>query len=157
MKHFKILLFLVIVSVISSCKDDANKSDFLPKSIGPLNAITVVVENDLWKGKVGDKIREHYAAPAIGLTWNEPLFTINPIPKKVFSGSIRNSRSVLYVQKDTVDVAHVKTNLYARPQKVGVIKATTEEDIIKNIDAKALEMIAAFKEVELYIKHAFSI
>lgn len=149
MKHFKILLFLVIVSVISSCKDDANKSDFLPKSIGPLNAITVVVENDLWKGKVGDKIREHYAAPAIGLTWNEPLFTINPIPKKVFSGSIRNSRSVLYVQKDTVDVAHVKTNLYARPQKVGVIKATTEEDIIKNIDAKALEMIAAFKEVEL--------
>lgn len=148
MKQFRALLLILIIS-ITSCKDNSQEQNYRPSSIGPLNSITVVINNELWKGKVGDKIREHFAAPAIGLTWNEPLFTINPIPNQVFSGSVRNSRSILYVQKDSVDVAHIKTDMYARPQKVGVVKGTTEEEIIRNIDAKAAEMIVAFRDVEL--------
>lgn len=148
MKQFRTLLLVFVIS-ITSCKDNPQQQDFRPSSIGPLNSITVVIDNDLWKGKVGDKVREHFAAPAVGLTWNEPLFTINPIPSKVFSGSVRNSRSILYVKKDTVDVAHIKTDMYARPQKVGVVKGTTDEEIMQHIDDKAAEMITAFKEIEL--------
>lgn len=148
MKQFK-TLFLVFAIGITSCKD-APPQNFKPSSIGPLNSITLVINNDLWKGKVGDKIREHFAAPAIGLTWNEPLFTINPIPNQVFSGSVRNSRSILYIKKDSLDdVAQIETDMYAKPQKVGVVKGTTEEEIIQHIDDKAAEMITAFKEVEL--------
>ena len=39
--------------------------------------------------------------------------------------------------------------LYATPQKVGVIKGRTDEEIISNLDAKADEIIEAFKEVEI--------
>lgn len=148
MKQFKLLLLVFVIS-ITSCKESAKQQDYRPQSIGPLNSITVVIDNDMWKGKVGDKVREHFAAPAIGLTWNEPLFTINPIPNQVFSGSIRNSRSILYVKKDTVSVAHIKKNMHSRPQRVGVVKGTTEEEIMQFIDDKAAEMIIAFKEVEL--------
>ena len=147
MKFFK-TLFLILAASIISCKD-APQQNFKPSSIGPLNSITVVIDSDLWKGKVGDKIREHFAAPAIGLTWNEPLFTINPIPRKVFSGSVRNSRSILYVAKDSSDVAFIKENMYARPQRVAVFKGKTDEDIMQHIDEKAAEMITAFKEIEL--------
>ena len=141
-----LVLFLLLFAL--SCKD-GKKENYKPTSIGAINSLAVVMDNELWKGPVGDKVREHFAATVVGLTWEEPLFSINQMPTSVFSGSIRNTRSILYVQKDTVNVAHIKTDLYAMPQKVGVVKGRTEDEIIKNLDAKADEIIAAFKNMEL--------
>jgi hypothetical protein len=147
MKNIGTLLSLLFFITIS-CKD-GTKESYKPASIGAINSLTVVVDNDLWKGKVGDKIREYFAAPAVGLTWDEPLFTMNQIPPKVFSGSVRNTRSILFVQEDTVDIAHIKSNLYAAPQKIGVIKGRNEDEIIENIEATAPEIIDEFKNLEI--------
>ncbi len=117
MKHLSTLALLLIV-VTLSCKD-GKEASYKPASIGAINSLTVVIDNELWKGKVGDKIREYFAAPVVGLTFDEPLFSINQIPDKIFSGSIRNTRSILYVQKDSVNVAHIKNNMYAAPKKWG--------------------------------------
>ncbi|NNG09538.1 MAG: DUF4837 family protein, partial [Arenibacter sp.] len=94
-------------------------------------------------------VRQHFAAPVLGLTWEEPLFTINQMPAKVFSGSILQTRSVLFVAKDTLSLAHIKSNVYATPQKIGVIKGNTDEEIIEHLNAKADEIIKAFKSVEI--------
>ncbi len=142
------LFIAVLFLTISSCKEK-KEVDYKPASIGAINSLTLVIDNDLWKGKVGDKIRAHFAAPTLGLSWEEPLFTINQLPAKVFTGTIRQTRSLLYVQKDTLNIGHVKTDLYAKPQKVGVIKGRTDEEIIANIDAKADEIIKAFKSLEI--------
>jgi hypothetical protein len=147
MKHLGTLLSLLFF-IAFSCKD-GTKESYKPASIGAINSLTVVIDNDLWKGKVGDKIREYFAAPAVGLTWDEPLFTMNQIPPKVFSGSVRNTRSILFVQEDTVDIAHIKSNLYAAPQRIGVIKGRNEDEIIENIEAKAPEIIDEFKNLEI--------
>jgi len=77
------------------------------------------------------------------------LFTINQLPATIFTGTIRQTRSILYIQKDTLNIKHIKKDLYAKPQKVGVIKGKTEEEIIANIEAKAAEIIAAFKSLEI--------
>ncbi|HCO85101.1 MAG TPA: DUF4837 domain-containing protein, partial [Arenibacter sp.] len=71
------------------------------------------------------------------------------MPQKVFSGTILQTRSVLFVDKDTLSLAHIKTDTYATPQKVGVIKGRTDEEIISNLDSKADEIIKEFKEVEI--------
>ena len=147
MKQYRTLLLLLLLPFLS-CKDDSNQR-YLARSIGAINSVTVVIENSLWKGEVGDKIREHFASPAIGLTWDEPIFTLNQVPKKVFSGAIRNTRSVIYVELDSLNVAGIKTDLYATPQKVAVLKGTTEQEIIKNISEKAQGIIATFQELEL--------
>ena len=139
---------IVGLSLVISCKENKNRS-YLPESIGAINSISVVISNELWKGEVGDKIREQFAAPAVGLTWDEPLFTINHVPPKVFTGTVRNTRSILYVEKDSLDLGHIKSDMYASPQKVGVIKGRTNEEIIRNIESKAGEMIATFKNVEI--------
>jgi len=146
MKKFGFLITTLLL--ILSCKEDKNQS-YLPNSIGGINTISVVVDNQLWKGKVGDKIREHFAAPALGLTLDEPIFSINHVPPSVFTGTIRNMRAVLYVEKDTLNLGHLKSDMYATPQKVGVIKGRTEDEIIENIDAKAKEIIASFKNLEI--------
>jgi len=146
MKKFAFLI-LAFVTIIA-CKE-GNKQSYLPSSIGGINTISVVIDNQLWKGKVGDKIREHFAAPSLGLTLDEPIFSINHIPPSVFTGTVRNMRAVLYVEKDTLNLGHLKSDMYATPQKVGVIKGRTEDEIIENIDANAKEIIASFKNLEI--------
>lgn len=147
MKNFGILLVFVFL-VLASC-NETKKKTYLPGSIGAINSVAVVIDNQLWEGAVGDKIREHFAAPVPALIWEEPLFTINQMTPSVFTGTIRSTRAVLYIQKDSLSIAHLKKDMYATPQKVAVIKGTTEEEIIQSLDAKSNEIIAAFKNLEI--------
>lgn len=141
-------LFLLITVVLLSCKESKNQN-YLPTSIGAINSLVAVIDNELWKGSVGDSIRKHFAAPVVGMPMDEPLFTIDQIDPKFFTGSIRNTRSVLYIMKDSLNKAHIKSDMYATPQRVGVIKGTTEAEIVENIDAKANEIIMSFKSMEI--------
>ncbi|WP_299318350.1 DUF4837 family protein [uncultured Maribacter sp.] len=142
------LCFLAILGLSIACKEDG-KADYLPESVGAMNTLTVVIDNDLWNSNVGDAIRENYTAAAQGLTWDEALFSVTQIPQQIFTGSIRNTSSVLYVMEDTLNVAHMKSNMYAKPQKVGVIKGRNKEEIIANIKKTAPEFIADFKALEI--------
>jgi hypothetical protein len=142
------LCFLAILGLSIACKDDG-KADYLPESVGAMNTLTVVIDNDLWNSSVGDAIRENYTAAAQGLTWDEALFSVTQIPQQIFTGSIRNTSSVLYVMEDTLNVAHMKTNMYSKPQKVGVIKGHNKEELIANIKKTAPEFIADFKTLEI--------
>ncbi|NER09921.1 protein of unknown function [Muriicola jejuensis] len=145
MRHY----FLLLLAVIAVSCNDGPKKTYRPESIGAINSVGVVIENNLWEGPVGDKIREHFAAPVVGLTWDEPVFSLEQMPQKVFTGTTRYRRAVLFVDIDTVNVAHMKSDLYAAPQRIGVIKGRTQEEIIENIDSHADEIIASIKEMEL--------
>lgn len=145
-KLFVLPIFAFLLFI--SC-EEVEKKDYLPNSIGAYNTLTVVIDNELWNSEVGDGIRENFAAPALGLTWDEALFSITQIPPQVFSGAVRNTRAVLYVMEDSLNIAHMKKNMYAKPQKVGVIKGRTKAEIIANLNTKAPEFIEAFKELEL--------
>ena len=147
MKKIGTLFLLVLIATIS-CKDK-NQKAYKPVSLGAINTIAVVMETHLWEGEIGDKVREHFAAPLLGLTWDEARFTIDHMPQRVFTGQTRHRRAVLFVSLDTVNVAHVKTDLYASPQKVAVIKGRTRDEVMQNIDDKAEEMIAAFRTMEI--------
>jgi len=145
-KLFTLSLFAVLV--LSACKD-GEKQDYLPDSIGAYNTLTIVIENELWKSEVGDRIRENFAAPALGLTWDEALFSITQVPPQVFTGAIRNTRNVLYVMEDSLNIGHMKSNMYAKPQKVGVLKGRNKAEIIDNLNEKASEFIETFKKQEI--------
>lgn len=150
MKRIATLIFVFPLFFIA-CKDSSTK-DYKPESIGPINQLAVVMEIPLWQGPVGDKVREIFAAPVVGMPQEEPLFNLENIPPQVFKGTTINSRSILFVSVDTVNVAHVRTDVYARPQKIGVIEAPTESELIANLERMGAEMIAEFKAVELGVK-----
>lgn len=144
----RILILLVIGLSLSACQD-GKKVTYKPQSIGAINTLAVVMDARLWEGAVGDKIREKFAAPSIGLTWEEPIFSIDYMPKSVFTGPTRHRRSVLFVSLDTLDIAQVQTDTYATPQRIGVIKGKSEEELITNIEVGAERLIAAYKKLEL--------
>lgn len=146
MKKTGILLALSLLLI--AC-DDGKKKSYKPASIGAINTLAVVMDNKLWEGEVGDKVREHFAAPILGLTWDEPLFTIEHMPKQVFTGTTRHRRSVLFVKLDSTEMAQVKVDVYATPQRVGVIQGETEEELISSLDKGAKQIIASFKDTEV--------
>ena len=143
----KIIILLLAVAIGLSCQK--SKKKYKPESIGAINTLAVVMDNGLWEGKVGDKVREHFAAPILGLTWDEPLFTLEHMPKQVFTGTTRHRRAVLFVSIDSLNSAEVKADVYARPQKVGVVQGTTEDDLIANLNEGAPRIIASFKHTEV--------
>jgi hypothetical protein len=149
MKKFGTLLVASIVLALGSCNDSGPNKRFLPQSTGPVNSLLVVMDTELWKGPVGDKIRDEFAAQIIGLPQIEPLFNITQLPPKVFKGPTMYSRSILFVDKDSTVLAHISPDAYSKPQRVAVITGPTEEIMIKNLDSLAPKAIKAFKEVEL--------
>ncbi|WP_417362680.1 DUF4837 family protein [Galbibacter sp.] len=146
MRHF--LIALVVLLSVVSCEEDSKKN-YLPDSVGAINTLSVVIDNELWKGAVGDTIRKYYAAEVIGLPWVEPLFSIHQMPYEVFTGFTRSSRNILIVQKDTAVVTGLKTDLYAEPQKVAIIQGPTPQVITEKIASTAEKVIAAFKKNDI--------
>jgi len=140
---------LLLIGVCLSCKDGAKSKKYLPPSTGAVNSLMVVMENELWKGAVGDKVRENFAASVLAMPQTEAIFTIQQVPPKIFSGAIANSRSVLFVQQDSLSLAHIKTDVYATPQKIAVVKGETYNQLAANIDAVAPKAIEAFKGNEI--------
>nr|WP_298996125.1 DUF4837 family protein [uncultured Allomuricauda sp.] len=148
MKKFGTLLVILSMALFA-CKDSGKKERFLPPSTGGINSLMVVMDTELWKGAVGDKVREHFAAQVLGLPQAEPIFSITQIPPQVFKGAVTHSRSVLFVEQDSLSLAHIKTNVYAEPQKVAVIKGETYNDLAGNIEKLSGQAISSFKEVEI--------
>lgn len=109
----------------------------------------VVMENELWQGAIGDKVRELFAQPALGLSPEQPILTLTQIPPQVFRGAVTHSRSILYIQQDSLALSHIKTNVYALPQKVVVVKGTNYQELVNGLEQIAENGIAAFRGVEI--------
>ncbi len=147
MKMYR-LLPLLSLTFFLSCQDKPDKK-YKPASLGAINTLAVVMDNELWEGPVGDKVRQHFAAPVLGLTWDEPLLNLEHMPKSVFRGTTRHRRAVLFVDRDSVTGAQIQDDLYAAPQKVAVIKGTSDSALIASIETAAGPIISAIKEMEL--------
>ena len=70
---------IVICAFLVACGDkkEGDNTKYLPASNGNLNSISVVVDNALWEGSVGESVRAIFAAPINGLNVDEPMFTLS--------------------------------------------------------------------------------
>jgi hypothetical protein len=144
----KIVLFILVLSTIYSCNESKGEK-YLPKSVGAINSLSVIIDNDLWKGEIGDEIRKYFAAPVDGLPWDEPQFSIHQMPPVVFSDFVRNSRNIIIIEKDITSKSGIKNDVYSRPQKIGYFSGENEEEIIHLIQKNAPAMVAEMKQQEL--------
>ena len=142
-------VFILLLASISflSCNDP--NEIVLPKSVGAINEISVVVENELWEGEVGDSIRKYFAAPVDGLPWDEPLFTIRQVDPEVFTDFVRTRRNVLITTIDTTTSAGIKNDMFAKPQQVAILKAPSREELIGQVEQHSAQIISEFKKMEI--------
>jgi hypothetical protein len=149
MKKLGTLFIVTVLLALGACNSSGSKERFLPPSTGGINSLMVVMDTELWRGPVGEKIREEFAAQIVGLPQIEPKFSLTQIPPKVFKGTTTHSRSLLYVEQDSTSLAHIKNDAYSKPQKVAVVTGPTEEVLIKNLDSLADRAIKEFKANEI--------
>lgn len=142
--HF---LCLLISFLIFSCN---KKQDNLPrKATGNINTISVIIDDQLWNGEVGESIRNKFASPVIGLEQEEPLFTINQYHAELLEGFMTNSRNIIVVKKGLKTIFENKKNQYASPQNVFHITGKTTGAILEIIEKNASQIIQIIKETEL--------
>ncbi|SFF90411.1 DUF4837 family protein [Salegentibacter agarivorans] len=149
MKKTLFLLFSLVFLV--SCNENGDKTEerILSDSSGNINQITLIIENELWEGPVGEAIRDNFAAMVEGLPQEEPLFSLSQIPPETFSGFVRKNRSFISVQEGKEAEARIIKDLYARPQTGAIISGESEEELIHIINESSEKMVSAFKETEM--------
>ena len=145
----KTLLLVVSVLIIYSCKDGKSDKRLLVDSTGIVNEVSVVLDNESWKGRVGEAIRDVLAAPVYGLPQDEPLFNINQIPTNVFSGFITNNRTILKIEMGREPGTQFLNNVYAQPQKVIVVSGKTKDEVITQLKENGDRIIEVFKKMEV--------
>lgn len=144
----KTLFLWLLVSVLaSSC---SFKKDELPEnSSAAINTIAVIIDDQLWNGEVGDSIRNKFASPVLGLPQEEPLFSINQYPVKLFEGFSTDSRNLLIIKKGNENKFEFKQNEFATPQNAFHISGKTSFEIIEILEKNAPDIIKKMRAIEI--------
>ena len=142
--HFLCLLLSVVL--FSCFKKEA---DLPRKTTGKINTISVIIDDQLWNGEIGDSIRNKFASPVIGLPEEEPLFSINQYPVKLLEGFATDSRAILVIKKEAENKFEIKENQYASPQNIFHISGKTATEILQLLEEHTPEIIHRIEQGEI--------
>lgn len=140
--HF--LLVLIPFLLLSCLKTEKQ----LQPVSGKTNTISVIIDDQLWYGEVGDTIRNKFASPVWGLTQEEPLFTINQYPARLLEGFVTDSRSIIVVKKAATDKFEIIRSK-ALPHNTFRIYGKSIEDIICSIEMNGSQIIKIIRDAEI--------
>lgn len=109
------LFFLSIITILfASCNYYADEDPIKPNSTGKAGEIIVVIEDNLWKGKVGDTIYYGLSQPFDVLPQDEPFFDVVHIPHDAFKNFFKTHRNLIFVR---VGPSHEENKLTVEKNK----------------------------------------
>ncbi len=152
-----IICLLCIVSCTETKKNKKTKTQgAMAHSVGKINELSIVIDNDLWKSNVGDTIRKYLGAEVPGLPQQEPLFSMRQMPMAAFSGLARKNRTFLWIKKGKEEESKygVLNNKFATPQLGVVISGSSDADIISLIREHQETIVSRFKSTETLEKQS---
>ncbi len=144
--HFLCLLVLI---TLFSCSE--KKSKRTTDISGKINTVSVIVDDQLWNGEVGDTLRNKFASPVLGLPQEEPVFSLNQYPVKLLEGFMSNSRNIIVIKKEDKSQFRIKENEFANPQVVVHISGKTVQEILDTIQSNDSLIIQKIKQSEIKI------
>ena len=138
---------LLVFIIFFGCKESS--TNLLTSSSGNLNEISVALSDELWKGPVGNTLKESFSKPIYGLPQREPMFSLRHIPIRVFSGFVTKNRTIIKVQKAKKTQTLVQYNKYATPQLVIQFFGPNTKEIIKLIKKDSDSMVSLINKLEI--------
>ena len=142
-----LFLWLFVAFTASSCS--FKKDKFPDDSSAAINTIAVIIDDQLWNGEVGDSIRNKFASPVLGLPQEEPLFTINQYPVKLFEGFSTDARNIIIVKKGNENKFEIVENEFSAPQNTVHITAKTTFDVLEILEKNAPSIIQKMRAIEI--------
>lgn len=146
----KIILLLLSFCLLSCFNQEQVKKDLVAKNqYLNQNSVTVLIPISLWNGKVGEKIREKFAAPIVGLHDCESVFTLLPIHTNYFPSDAKVSRNILIISSSfKTQTTHAK-NKYAKNQNIYTIQGKNEEILLNQLQIASKKIMNTFYNSEL--------
>ena len=145
-KSFFVLFLLLLTS---SCVDkEVSDKSMANASSGNINSLNIIIDNENWNGRVGETIREIFAANVDGLPQQEPLFNLKQLPPSTFSGFARNNRTFLRVDISERKHFKVAKDTFASPQ-LGIFVSGSKESVIEILEQNAEDLVIQLRNVEL--------
>jgi hypothetical protein len=148
----KYMLFLIVLVLASSCSEKKKKERYITESSGNINSISLVADNLVWDGEVGETVRDIFAEPLLGLPQDEPIFNIKQIPTQVFDGFATKNRLILKLEKADSSSTSYLRDVYAKPQTVVLITGKTDQELIDQLRANTDRIISEFNKQEVMEK-----
>ena len=146
----KIILLLFTFCFLSCFENEKEKKELVAKN--PYlnqNSVTVLIPQSLWNGKVGEKIRETFAAPITGLHDCESVFTLMPIHTNYFPSEAKVSRNILILSSSfKTQTTHVR-NKYAENQNIYTIQGKNQEILLNQLQLASKEIMNTFYNSEI--------
>jgi hypothetical protein len=142
-----LFLWMLITFVFSSCIEERKNTAF--ETLGKVNSVSVIIEDQLWNGEVGDSIRNKFASPVIGLQDEEPLFTLNQYPVKLLDGFIAKSRNIIIVKKDVKNDFSIKETDPSNHQIIVRFSGRTVKDLIDSIENRSPFISKIIRDAEI--------
>ncbi len=147
MKKACFLVFCIAL-LCCSCTHKSQKPSEI-ESLGRINSLTIIINDQLWNGEIGDSLRKKFAAPVDGLPQEEPLFTINQYPIKGLDGSKTNNRNIIIVKLEEKNNFEIIPDEFATPQNAVHISGTTVAEILAHIETNSEALIKMLKKTEI--------
>jgi hypothetical protein len=143
----KAILIVLSMLLIHACDNGGQK--VLSDSSGVINSLSIVIDNELWEGSIGEKIRSIIGAPVYGLPQDEPLFTMHQMPPHVFTDFATKNRTVIKIERGKPADTKFLNNVYAQPQKVILVTGNTIQEIVEQWDLNGQKVVSVLKNVEI--------
>jgi hypothetical protein len=142
-----LFLWLFVSVLFTSCTFKSDKIE--EDSSAAINTIAVIIDDQLWNGEVGDSIRNKFASPVLGLPQEEPLFSINQYPVKLFEGFSTDSRNIIIVKKGNENKFEIKENEFSSPQNAFHISGRTAFEILEILEKNTSIIIQKMRATEI--------
>ncbi len=139
-------LCVIFSCLFSSCNDSDTIDD---EAASRINSVSVIIDDLLWNGEIGDSIRNKFATPVVGLPQEEPMFTLTQYPVKLLEGYVANSRHIIVIKKGERNHFSITHNEFRTPQTVIRIYGKTSRDIINEIEAHSADIIDKIHKREI--------
>lgn len=133
MKAFKLLLIIVAIVSIESCKCTGGPQ-LMPNVSGKAGEVVIVIGKGDWETDAGAALRVVLAADEPHLPQKEPMFTLVNIPESAFSRIFQTHRNIIIINiLPNQEEAKIifQENVWAAPQIVATISASSGSEIAK--------------------------
>ena len=148
MNKFFLYVFALFLLAAGSCaRTEKVKFD----STGKINQLLVVMDNNDWKGALGDTVRKYFAADVMVLPQREPMFSINQIPPEVYDKKFFILRNILSIKRGNNTGVRFLRDAYARPQLIVEVEGKNLREISALLDKNAERIIDSFKTNDIHV------
>lgn len=174
MKKVLIILFALFTFACGSEKGSkTDKKTHLPVARGSANVILAVMDTNQWNGKLGETLKDIFAASVPGLPQDEPYFKIRNINPLKMNTILKSGKNMLFVstldkrgamssamrkyftpaslekiKKDTALYKLTQKDMFARGQEIVHLFGQTEEQLIHHLQVNKSLLRNYFLKIE---------